>query len=136
MNPDTFEKLRERLAHVDADQGWFFARVADHVASQRKALGLSQKELAELTGTTQSAIARLESGGRPPRIDTLLRLAARHLVPRNLRRAGCRRRAAIRRGPALACSGRRGQRPRQSRAEGRGVPHSARSTPGRGEAAR
>ncbi len=26
-------------------------------------------------GTTQSAIARLERGGRPPRIDTLLRIA-------------------------------------------------------------
>jgi transcriptional regulator with XRE-family HTH domain len=37
--------------------------------------GLSQAELAELCGTTQSAIARLESGGRPPRIDTLLRVA-------------------------------------------------------------
>jgi transcriptional regulator with XRE-family HTH domain len=75
MRPDAFERLRERLAHVDADQGWFFTRVADHVAKQRKAHGLSQKELAELTGTTQSAIARLESGGRPPRIDTLLRIA-------------------------------------------------------------
>ena len=75
MTPDAFERLRERLAHVDADQGWFFARVAEQVAEQRKALGLSQKELAELTGTTQSAIARLESGGRPPRIDTLLRIA-------------------------------------------------------------
>jgi transcriptional regulator with XRE-family HTH domain len=75
MSPDTFERLRERLAHVDANQGWFFARVADQVAAQRKANGLSQKELAELTGTTQSAIARLESGGRPPRIDTLLRIA-------------------------------------------------------------
>jgi transcriptional regulator with XRE-family HTH domain len=75
MTPDAFERLRERLAHVDADQGWFFARVADHVADRRKELGLSQKELAELTGTTQSAIARLESGGRPPRIDTLLRIA-------------------------------------------------------------
>jgi transcriptional regulator with XRE-family HTH domain len=36
---------------------------------------MSQRELAELTGTTQSAIARLERGGRPPRIDTLLRIA-------------------------------------------------------------
>ena len=75
MQADTFGRLRERLAHVDPDQGWFFARVAEQVAERRKGLGLSQKELAELTGTTQSAIARLESGGRPPRIDTLLRIA-------------------------------------------------------------
>ena len=75
MSPDAFERLRERLAHVDADQGWFFARIAEQVTEQRKARGLSQMELAEWTGTTQSSIARLESGGRPPRIDTLLRIA-------------------------------------------------------------
>jgi ribosome-binding protein aMBF1 (putative translation factor) len=70
-----FERLRERLAHVDRDQGWFFAAVARQVAEQRRARQLSQSELAELCGTTQSAIARLEAGGRPPRIDTLLRIA-------------------------------------------------------------
>lgn len=75
MTPDALEKLRERLAHVDSDQGWFFAQIAEQVAERRKELGLSQKELADLTGTTQSAIARLESGGRPPRIDTLLGIA-------------------------------------------------------------
>jgi transcriptional regulator with XRE-family HTH domain len=75
MSLETFERLRERLAHVDEDQGWFFAQIAQQVAEQRKAHGLSQQKLAELTGTTQSAIARLESGGRPPRIDTLLRIA-------------------------------------------------------------
>lgn len=75
MQGDAFERLRERLAHIDPDQGWFFARIAEQVTEQRKARGLSQKELAELTGTTQSAIARLESGGRPPRIDTLLQIA-------------------------------------------------------------
>jgi transcriptional regulator with XRE-family HTH domain len=68
------ERLRERLAHVD-DDGWLFAAIASQVAEQRQARGLSQRELAELVGTTQSAIARLESGGRPPRIDTLLRLS-------------------------------------------------------------
>jgi ribosome-binding protein aMBF1 (putative translation factor) len=68
------ERLRERLAHVE-DDGWLFASIAEQVAAQRAARGLSQRELAELTGTTQSAIARLESGGRPPRIDTLLRIA-------------------------------------------------------------
>ncbi len=54
---------------------WFFARIADQVVEQRLARGLSQQELAELCNTTQSAIARLESGGRPPKIDTLLRIA-------------------------------------------------------------
>ena len=68
------EQLRRKLAH--ADQGWFFARIADQVAARRSKLGLSQKQLADLCGTTQSAIARLESGGRPPRIDTRLGIAA------------------------------------------------------------
>lgn len=68
------ERLRERIAGV-ADRGWFFAAIAEQVADRRGALGLSQRELAELTGTTQSAIARLEAGGRPPRIDTLMRIA-------------------------------------------------------------
>jgi ribosome-binding protein aMBF1 (putative translation factor) len=67
------ERLRERLA--GAEDGWLFAQIAEQVADRRRELGLSQAELAEICGTTQSAIARLESGGRPPRIDTLLRLA-------------------------------------------------------------
>lgn len=71
----TLQRLRERLAHADPDQGWFFAAIAEQLVARRRSLGLSQTELAELTGTTQSAIARLESGGRPPRIDTLLRIA-------------------------------------------------------------
>src|SRR5688572_15091637 len=74
-NERTIERLRERLAHV-GDSGWFFAQIADQVSERRRELGLSQKQLAELTGTTQSAIARLESGGRPPRIDTLLRITS------------------------------------------------------------
>ena len=68
------EQLRRKLAH--ADQGWFFAQIAEQVAARRAERGLSQKQLADLCGTTQSAIARLESGGRPPRIDTLLNIAA------------------------------------------------------------
>jgi DNA-binding XRE family transcriptional regulator len=73
LSKEAIERIRERLAH--ADDGWFFAQIADQVAERRKELELSQAELAELVGTTQSAIARLESGGRPPRIDTLLRIA-------------------------------------------------------------
>ena len=67
------ERLHERI--VAGDRGWFFAQIADKVAERRSQMGMSQRELAELCGTTQSAIARLERGGRPPRIDTLLRIA-------------------------------------------------------------
>ena len=67
------KRLRARL--VGAEEGWLFAQIAGQVADRRKERGLSQAALAELVGTTQSAIARLESGGRPPRIDTLLRIA-------------------------------------------------------------
>jgi predicted transcriptional regulator len=69
----SLERLRERI--VAGDRGWFFARIADKVAERRVQMGMSQRELAVLCGTTQSAIARLERGGRPPRIDTLLRIA-------------------------------------------------------------
>jgi transcriptional regulator with XRE-family HTH domain len=67
------ERIRARLA--GAEEGWLFAQIAGQVADRRKERGLSQADLAALVGTTQSAIARLESGGRPPRIDTLLRIA-------------------------------------------------------------
>jgi transcriptional regulator with XRE-family HTH domain len=72
--PGSVERLRQRLAH--AEEGWLFASIASQVAERRHELGLSQAQLAELCDTTQSAIARLEGGGRPPRIDTLLRLAS------------------------------------------------------------
>jgi transcriptional regulator with XRE-family HTH domain len=67
------ERLHEKI--VAGDRGWFFARIADRVAERRIERGLSQRELAELVGTTQSAIARLERGGRPPKLDTLMRIA-------------------------------------------------------------
>jgi ribosome-binding protein aMBF1 (putative translation factor) len=68
------DDLRERMAG-EPEEGWLFARIAEQVVAQRRARDLSQQELAELCGTTQSSIARFERGGRPPRIDTLLRIA-------------------------------------------------------------
>ena len=70
---EALERIRGRLAR--AENGWFFAQIADRVAERRRELGLSQADLAHMVSTTQSAIARLERGGRPPRIDTLLRIA-------------------------------------------------------------
>jgi transcriptional regulator with XRE-family HTH domain len=67
------ERIRARLA--GAEEGWLFTQIAGQVADRRKERGLSQADLADLVGTTQSAIARLESGARAPRLDTLLRVA-------------------------------------------------------------
>jgi len=46
----------------------------DLIREARRRAGLSQRELAERAGTTQSAIARLETGRSTPSFDTVLRL--------------------------------------------------------------
>ncbi|TML44039.1 MAG: helix-turn-helix transcriptional regulator [Actinobacteria bacterium] len=51
------------------------ALTADLVA-RRRALGLSQTEVAARMGTSQSAVARLETGGADVRLSTLERYAA------------------------------------------------------------
>jgi len=55
--------------------GDVYRSLGERIAQERVRRGLSQRELAELTGTTQSAVSRLEGGGRVPRLDTLLRVA-------------------------------------------------------------
>jgi ribosome-binding protein aMBF1 (putative translation factor) len=82
--PKPSARLDERLAFLreavrgaaDPDDRELFELIAERVVERRKAWGVSQRGLAELCGTTQSAIARLERGARPPRIDTLARIAA------------------------------------------------------------
>ena len=54
------ERLRQRIAHTE--NGWVFAQIENDVASRRPERGFSQADLASLVGTSQSAIARLESG--------------------------------------------------------------------------
>jgi ribosome-binding protein aMBF1 (putative translation factor) len=74
---DRLTSLREAVrGEADPDDRELFELIAEQVAERRKAWGVSQRELAELCGTTQSAIARVERGARPPRIDTLARIAA------------------------------------------------------------
>jgi transcriptional regulator with XRE-family HTH domain len=46
------------------------------LVARRRALGLSQTEVAARMGTSQSAVARLESGGADVRLSTLERYAA------------------------------------------------------------
>lgn len=65
-----------RWRESEHDDAELYLRIAAQVAEQRAARGLTQRELAELCGTTQSAVARIERGLRPPRIDTLLTIAS------------------------------------------------------------
>lgn len=50
-------------------------RLAFEIRALREKKGLSQRELAELVGTTQSAIARLEAGNVSPSLRTLDKIA-------------------------------------------------------------
>ena len=68
------QRLRDRLSYDDPDKR-LIGDIAEQVSEQRVARDLSQKELAKLCATSQPAIARLEAGVRPPRIDTLQRVA-------------------------------------------------------------
>jgi transcriptional regulator with XRE-family HTH domain len=69
------DRLRDRVAGLDDEDDAFYGALGADVAEQRVARGLSQKELAALCGTSQPAIARLESGAQAPRVDTLRRIA-------------------------------------------------------------
>ena len=69
------EGIRKRAEALGRDHEQRFAEVGRMVADNRIERGMSQQELAVLCGTTQSAIARLERGGRPPKLDTLMRIA-------------------------------------------------------------
>ncbi|HEY5986698.1 MAG TPA: helix-turn-helix transcriptional regulator [Streptosporangiaceae bacterium] len=51
-------------------------RLVSELAAQRQSAGLSQTEVAARMGTSQSAVARLESGGADVRVSTLERYAA------------------------------------------------------------
>jgi predicted transcriptional regulator len=50
--------------------------LVDELVTRRRTLGLSQTEVAARMGTSQSAVARLESGAADLRVSTLERYAA------------------------------------------------------------
>jgi predicted transcriptional regulator len=60
------------LGETNAIEGASFGRVLREL---RQRAGLSQRELAEMIGTTQSAIARMEAGVAAPKFCTLEKLA-------------------------------------------------------------
>jgi transcriptional regulator with XRE-family HTH domain len=80
---DTKNKRRAPSTEVRADVEHDLA-LGQLIHDLRTGAGLSQRELAERMGTTQSVISRLEEGGGAKnRIDTLARVAValgRHLI--------------------------------------------------------
>jgi predicted transcriptional regulator len=75
-----FEKLKARLlanpkVRAEYDTLAPESEIAAELLRARLRAGLSQAELAERMGTSQSAIARLESGQTLPSTKTLLRYA-------------------------------------------------------------
>jgi transcriptional regulator with XRE-family HTH domain len=64
--PEYAEALRRELPYRE---------IADEVVAFRVSRGLTQRELADLAGTTQSVISRLESGRRSFEVALLTRVA-------------------------------------------------------------
>jgi ribosome-binding protein aMBF1 (putative translation factor) len=76
----SWDEIKERRPMAPTQrEGYERARRAfmlgEQIRELRAARGLTQAQLAERTGTTQSVIARLEAGERVPSLATLERVA-------------------------------------------------------------
>ncbi len=76
---DYRELLKEEMKDPEFKQAWdeleLEYQVADLLIKLRNEAGLTQAEIAERIGTTQSAIARMESGKVLPKLDSLYKIA-------------------------------------------------------------
>ena len=61
-------------AKKDIEEAEELASIVGAVTAQRKALCLSQRELASICGIPQSSVARIESYKTTPNLDTLLKI--------------------------------------------------------------
>ena len=74
----TWEQARQDITSINEAEKQEIRQMAQLVAriiERRQALGLTQRQLAELAGLKQEAVARLESARTMPRVDTLLRVS-------------------------------------------------------------
>ena len=80
MTRKTWDEIKSERANTAARRrGYEHAgraiRLATEIHALREKRGLSQRELAERLGTTQSAVARLEGGNISPSLPTLDKVA-------------------------------------------------------------
>ncbi len=67
-------KSNNELGKQLLDEAEVEAEIISAMINQRAALGLSQRELAEMCNIPQSTVARIESSKTTPRLDTLLKI--------------------------------------------------------------
>lgn len=72
LKRELLDDTKTRAAYDDLSDEYSIAR--ELIAARARA-GLSQSEVAQRMGTTQSVVARLESGKRPPSMRTVERFA-------------------------------------------------------------
>ena len=68
---------KEQYTPEEIEENNLQAKLICELISARKEQGISQRDLEALSGMTQSAIARVESGSSSPTLDTLFKI----LVP-------------------------------------------------------
>ena len=77
----SWSEIKRRRKDADGVRAGYAAaqashRLAERVRNLRESRGVSQQDLAERMGTTQSVISRLESGGGKPSLTTLERVGS------------------------------------------------------------
>ena len=70
----THVKTIDTTAAAELEEMEALSAIVTAMIQQRKALGLSQRDLARLCDMPQSSVARIESGKIIPKLDTVLRL--------------------------------------------------------------
>ena len=76
----TWQDYKEYVKSIDENNNSLMEEIDELTAivsamiEKRTALGISQRELAQLCGLPQSSIARIESGKTTPKLDTLLKI--------------------------------------------------------------
>jgi transcriptional regulator with XRE-family HTH domain len=76
---DLNTRIAEKFKNKDFEKEYFrtaaLYRLSDRLLLLRKQRGLTQKELAEIIGTTQAVVSRLESVSVKPSLETILNFA-------------------------------------------------------------
>lgn len=72
------ELIAERFSNKENELDFFsesiYSRLADQILLLRKKRGITQKQLAEMVGTTQAVISRLEAASVKPSLETVVKV--------------------------------------------------------------